>query len=52
VLPASTDVASSYEKLIQIAKTKLIRNFLNREKRRQDQSLKLQLEQNRRQLIL
>lgn len=51
--PASPEViASSYEKLIQIAKTKLIRNFLNREKRRQDQSLKIQLEQNRRQLIL
>ena len=53
VQPASPEViASSYEKLIQIAKTKLIRNFLNREKRRQDQSLKIQLEQNRRQLIL
>ena len=34
----------SYEKLIQQAKTKLIRTFLDREKRRQDQYVKQQLE--------
>ena len=35
---------ASYEKLIQQAKTKLIRTFLDREKRRQDQYVKQQLE--------